>query len=69
MSNGKAFDYIAIGHFHVPGITESIVVNGSLSGTTELDHGLGRQSPPSQVMFMINPSKKVLFGYTPWQLN
>lgn len=64
-----AFDYIAIGHFHVPGFVEEILVNGCLSGTSEFDHALGRQSKPSQVTFMVNPKKKILFGWTAWILN
>lgn len=69
MENNKGFDYVAIGHFHVPGWVEDILVNGCLSGTSEFDHALGRQSKPSQVTFMINPRKKILFAFTAWDLS
>ncbi len=69
MASGKQFDYIAIGHFHVPGVIEGILVNGNLPGSTELDHALGRHAAPSQVSFLINPRKKLLFGWTAWDLS
>ena len=69
MSSGKSFDYICIGHFHVPGVLEGILVNGSLPGSTELDHALGRHSPPSQVSFMVNPRKGLIFNWCSWDLS
>jgi hypothetical protein len=43
------FDYISIGHWHVPAIIDgNILVNGNLPGTTEFDHIQGRHAAPSQ---------------------
>lgn len=62
----KQYDYISIGHWHVPAIVSGfILVNGSLTGTTELDHLVGRYAPPSQVSFLVHP-KHGVFGWTPW---
>lgn len=64
----KMFDYISIGHWHVPGVIEgNILVNGNLPGTTEYDHMQGRNGPPSQVSFMVHP-KHGLFNWTAWKL-
>jgi predicted phosphodiesterase len=55
MGTSKEFDYMCIGHFHVPAFIEDrIFVNGSLTGTTELDRINGRFARPSQVAFMVN---------------
>lgn len=51
----KNFDKVIIGHFHSPMWTPDYIVNGSLSGTTELDHALGRESEPCQVAFLVHP--------------
>ena len=68
MNTDKTFDYISIGHYHVPGVIEgNILVNGSLPGTTEFDHLCGRNSPPQQVSFLVHP-RHGLFGWTPWRL-
>lgn len=67
--SGKSFDYIAIGHWHVPAILENILVNGNLVGSTEMDNALGRNAAPSQVSFMVNPRKKMLFGWCAWDLS
>jgi hypothetical protein len=65
----KMFDYISIGHWHVPSIIgENILVNGSLPGTTELDHGCGRHARPSQVSFMVHPDHG-MFNWTAWKLD
>ena len=62
------FDYISMGHFHVPAIIDgNILVNGNLPGTTEFDHAVGRNSPPSQVSFMSHP-KWGLFNWCAWRL-
>ena len=52
---GKSFDKMIIGHFHVPLKTMEYIVNGSLSGTTELDHGCGRHAEPCQVAWLQHP--------------
>lgn len=67
MNTPKEFHYLSIGHFHVPMWVTFMLVNGSLPGTTELDHALGRHAPPSQVSFFVHP-KHGVFGYTPWNL-
>ena len=51
----KTFDKMIIGHFHQPLWTTDYIVNGSLSGTSELDHGCGRHALPSQVAFLVHP--------------
>lgn len=64
----EKFDYISMGHFHVPGIIDgNILVNGNLPGTTELDTAVGRQSPPCQVSFMSHP-RWGMFDWTAWKL-
>jgi len=64
----KMYDYISIGHWHVPAIiSANILVNGSLPGTTEFDHMQGRHAPPSQVSFMVHPVHGV-FNWTAWKL-
>lgn len=68
MNTDKKFDYISIGHWHVPAIIDgNILVNGSLPGTTEFDHMQGRHAPPSQVSFMVHP-KHGVFNWTAWKL-
>lgn len=68
MNTDIGFDYQSIGHWHVPGIVSgNILMNGSLSGTTEFDHGCGRHSPPSQVAFLVHPIYGV-FNFTPFRV-
>lgn len=63
------FDYISMGHWHVPAvISGNILINGSLPGTTEFDHMQGRHAIPSQVSLLVHP-KHGMFGWTPWKLN
>lgn len=60
------FDYMSIGHWHVPGIVSgNILINGCLPGTTEYDHASGRHAPPAQVSFLVHPRYK-LFDWTAW---
>lgn len=62
------FDYISIGHWHVPAIISgNILVNGCLTGTTEFDHMQGRHALPSQVSFMVHP-KHGVFNWCAWKL-
>ncbi len=64
----KTFDYISMGHWHVPAIISgNILVNGSLTGTTEFDHMQGRHALPSQVSFMVHPVHG-LFNWVAWKL-
>lgn len=67
MRTDLGFDYLSIGHWHVPGIIEdSIIVNGSLSGTSEYDHIAGRHARPSQVSVLIHP-RHGWFNFTAWK--
>lgn len=64
----KMFDYLSIGHWHVPAVIgNNILVNGSLTGTTEFDHMQGRHASPAQVSFMVHP-KHGMFDWTAWKL-
>ncbi len=66
MGTSKEFDYMGLAHWHVPGFVEGcVIINGSLSGTTEFDHSVGRHAEPCQVAFMVHP-KHGLFNYTPF---
>jgi len=67
MNTDKGFHYMSIAHWHVPClIGNSIVVNGSLCGTNEFDHGCGRYAAPAQVAFMVHPEHG-MFGLTPFR--
>ena len=67
MGTNKAFQYYVIGHFHVPGFWEDgIILNGSLSGTSEFDHSCGRHARPSQVAFLCHP-KHGVYNFTPFK--
>lgn len=61
------FDYIILGHFHVPAVLSgNILVNGSLSGTSEFDHLAGRHALPAQVSFFIHPVHGI-FDWVAWK--
>jgi len=64
------FDGILAGHWHVPAIGPNFkyVINGSLPGTNELDHKLGRFSPPAQVTFFVSHNHG-LFAPVAWRLD
>lgn len=67
MGTSQEFDYVAIGHFHVPALVSgNIIINGNLPGTTEFDHSQGRFAPPAQASFMVHP-KHGLFDFTAWK--
>jgi hypothetical protein len=51
----KQFHKIVIGHFHVPMNAARFLVNGSLSGTNEFDHGCGRHCDPCQTAWLVHP--------------
>lgn len=60
------FDYMSLGHWHVPAIVENnILINGCLPGTTEYDHAYGRSSKPAQVSMLVHP-KYGIFNWTAW---
>ncbi len=64
MNTDRTFHYQSIGHWHVPAfVAGNIIVNGSLSGTSEYDHSCGRDAVPSQVAFMVHPK----YGVFSWQ--
>lgn len=66
MKKEIGFDYMSMGHWHVPAIVENnILINGCLPGTTEYDHAYGRSAKPSQVSFLVHP-KYGLFDWTAW---
>ena len=66
MFTDKAFHYLGIAHFHTPCFHEGrIIVNASLSGTSEFDHGCGRHALPCQVAYMVHP-KYGVFNFTPF---
>lgn len=67
MGTGKEFDYLSIGHYHVPAIVSgNILINGCLTGTTEFDHSCGRHAEPAQVSFMVHPAYGV-FNWVAWK--
>ena len=67
MRGSLGFDYYSIGHFHVPSVLEErILVNGSLSGTSEFDHSCGRHAAPSQVSYLVHPEWG-LFNWISWK--
>jgi hypothetical protein len=58
----RQFHRIIMGHFHTPLNTQEYIINGSLTGTTEFDHGCGRFSHPGQVSFFVHPK----YGEIDW---
>lgn len=57
-TDGGGFDLVLLGHFHVPALIGSnVVINGSLSGTSEFDAGRGYFSDPAQVNLLIQDRK------------
>jgi len=65
MNTSRGFHYWSIDHFHVPCVIEgNILVNGSLSGTSEFDHSQGRHAVPSQVAFLIG--QHGVFNWVPF---
>lgn len=68
MQQGKKFDLILCGHFHEPTHPPGWFVNGCLTGTTELDHALGRMAPPQQMSFLWNDEIRAPFNINHWRL-
>lgn len=60
------FDYLNVGHYHTPLFLPRLLMNGSLSGTTEFDHSQGRFSPPSQITYLVH-RKHGVFNFTAWK--
>ena len=66
MGTHAEFDFISIGHYHVDAvIAGTMLVNGCLTGTTELDHMNGRYARPNQVAFLVG--KRGFFNWTPFR--
>lgn len=66
MNTDRGFHYWSIAHFHVPNFLDNrIIVNGSLSGTSEFDHACGRHAPPCQVGYLVG--RHGVFNFTPFQ--
>jgi hypothetical protein len=66
MNTEQTYHYQVIGHWHVPAfVSGNIIMNGSVSGTTEFDHSCGRHAAPAQTSFLVNP-KHGMFDFTPW---
>ena len=59
------FHYQSIAHWHCPAlINGTIIVNGSLCGTSEYDASQGRHAPPAQVAFLVG--RHGLFNFVPF---
>lgn len=66
MNTDKGFHYQSIAHWHVPALIDGrTIVNGSLSGTSEFDHGYGRHAAPCQVGFLVG--RHGMFNIVPFQ--
>ncbi len=63
----RPFRDILLGHWHVPARLPGCIVNGCLTGTTELDQTLGRFAAPSQTSFLLHP-KYGPFNFVEWTL-
>jgi len=62
------FDYLNVGHYHTPIYLPRLLMNGSLSGSTEFDHSMGRFAPPSQISYLVH-KKHGVFNYTAWKFD
>ena len=51
----RGFYKMVLQHFHVPAVLPHCLIGGSLSGTNELDHALGREALPCQCGFLVHP--------------
>jgi hypothetical protein len=67
MEQERPFKLMVCGHWHAPAEVYGCIINGCLSGTTELDHTVGRYAPPSQTSFLWHP-KYGVFNKTTWDL-
>jgi len=65
---GEEIKLHVCGHFHTPAEIPGWIMNGCLSGTTELDNAKGRFSPPSQKSFLWS-RKYGAFNRTDWDLS
>lgn len=62
----EGFNYANVGHYHTPLFLPRVLMNGSLSGTTEFDHSAGRYGVPSQISYLVHP-KHGVFNFTAWK--
>ena len=62
------FDYMNVGHYHTPLYLPKLLMNGSLSGTTEFDHSAGRYGPPSQITYLVH-RKHGVFNFVAWKFD
>jgi len=65
---GEEIKLMICGHYHTPAEIPGWIMNGCLSGTTELDNAKGRFSPPSQKSFLWS-RKYGAFNRTDWDLS
>lgn len=65
MFTDRGFHHMIMGHWHKDWFGD-IIVGGSLSGTSEYDHGCGRSASPRQTSFLVG--KKGPFGFVPFIL-
>lgn len=64
MDATRGFDYYSVAHFHVPCWDQKyLLMNGSLTGTTEFDHACGRHALPCQAAYLVHPAYGV-FNFT-----
>ena len=68
MPEHRHFHKIVIGHFHTGLDHPDWFVGGSLSGTDENDHKVGRHSEAHQTSWVVHPEHGE-FGFTRWFLN
>ena len=63
------FDYGLGAHWHTPfiGPSFSFIVNGSFTGSTDLDDAVGRHAGPQQVSFLVSPTHG-MFSPVAWKL-
>lgn len=62
----REFHYVNCGHYHTPIFLPKLLMNGSLSGTTEFDHACGRYGPPAQISYLVH-RKHGVFNYVAWK--
>jgi hypothetical protein len=67
MPDNRHFHKIVIGHFHTGLDHPSWFVGGSLSGTDENDHKVGRHAEAHQTSWVVHPEHGE-FGFTRWYL-
>lgn len=64
----KEFHYVNCGHYHTAIFLQRLLMNSSLSGTTEFDHACGRFGQPGQITYLVHPRWGV-FDFVPWRFS